>query len=122
MDPTLADLHGESSRLMHVCNSLTAHARGTQVALERDGHVVGAVLISFHRLQGTYGVEVALDPDADVAIVRELCRSMVEALMTRGAGDIRVQVWDFQPLLKKILLDCGFQQLVERILVSCPLR
>lgn len=119
LDPTLAEPDHEHAGVMHVLNSFALESWSTEQALKRDGRMLGAVRIFYHRLQKTYAAEFVLDPDADEAVLRELGRVMIEALAPRQVTTLRVRVWDFQPSLKEFLLTQGFQELVERILVSC---
>ncbi|MFZ0427402.1 MAG: GNAT family N-acetyltransferase [Acidobacteriota bacterium] len=120
-DPTLADPCHEQSKVMELFNKFALHTRLVGTALEREGRVAGIALTRYHRLQKTHEAEFALDPDSDADFIRALGHSLVATLLARKAVEVRVRVWDFQPRLRRILLDAGFREMVERILVYRPL-
>ncbi len=121
LDPSLGEPHDEGSRIMQLFNLLAVRSRRSEQVLRRKGRVIGACRIFYHRLQNTHEAEFILDDEADSEAISALFGGMARALRTAGAGEIRVRVWDFQPRLRRFLLEQGFRELVERILVYCCL-
>ena len=102
---------------MRRLQSLVVFANRVAWGVMESSHPVGALEIVLHRLQQTHEVEFVLGPETAGTVVRELCGRLLEELASRPPRPIRIKVWEFQPQVKKILEDLGFEELVERILV-----